>query len=199
MHTVIFDYAEVLAHTRAPDVADRFLDLAEVGEERFWHAWWRHRWAYNLGGSADEFWSAVSEELGAGWDDATRHQLWATDMAGCLRPLPETLRVVQELADRGVRLALLSDAPADLAELLRRSPALAPFESLYFSCDLGVCKPDPNAFEQVLADLGAPAEGTWFIDDRGSNVDAARALGLRGHRFEDADALRSDLDPVLAG
>lgn len=59
------------------------------------------------------------------------------------------------------------------------------------SCHLGARKPDPDFFERLLGRLGCAPEHTLFIDDRAANVEAARAVGLRAHRFTDADAARS--------
>ncbi|MDX1511510.1 MAG: HAD-IA family hydrolase [Nitriliruptorales bacterium] len=59
------------------------------------------------------------------------------------------------------------------------------------SCHLGERKPDRAFFDGVLAWLDAPAEATWFVDDRPHNVEAAAALGMRAHRFTTAEAVRA--------
>jgi putative hydrolase of the HAD superfamily len=45
----------------------------------------------------------------------------------------------------------------------------------------------------ALRRLEVPAEQVLFVDDREGNLAAARALGLRGHRFTTAAELRQVL------
>jgi len=59
------------------------------------------------------------------------------------------------------------------------------------SCHLGARKPDPAFYTRLLDTVGRPASQVLFVDDREDNVEAARAVGLRAHRFEDAEVLRA--------
>ncbi len=54
------------------------------------------------------------------------------------------------------------------------------FDKAYFSCDIGLRKPDANCYELVLKDQNLIPEKTIFIDDSAQNVEAARALGMQG-------------------
>lgn len=63
----------------------------------------------------------------------------------------------------------------------------------FVSCDLGVRKPDADAWRIPLERLGRPPSEVVFIDDREPNCAAARALGIRSIRFRTADALRAEL------
>lgn len=56
---------------------------------------------------------------------------------------------------------------------------------IVYSHELGIEKPDPRAFEAACAALGARPESCLFIDDVAVNVEAARAVGMRAHLFED--------------
>ncbi|MFE2435961.1 HAD family hydrolase [Streptomyces sp. NPDC059409] len=58
-------------------------------------------------------------------------------------------------------------------------------EHLVYSHEIGIEKPDPRAFEAAWTSLGASPEECLFIDDLAENVEAARATGMRAHRFED--------------
>jgi putative hydrolase of the HAD superfamily len=63
----------------------------------------------------------------------------------------------------------------------------------FYSCRLRATKPDPVAYTEVLAELGAdPAEVT-FVDDRPANVAGAAAVGLRAVLFTDPTTLAADL------
>ncbi|WP_018656270.1 HAD-IA family hydrolase [Actinomadura flavalba] len=186
---VVFDYSEVLSRNLPPAVRARIERAAGVDPEVFWAAFWGRRRPYNLGGSAAEFWAGVAADTGAGWDEAARQRLWALDIGGCLNPHPPTVRLARDLAARGVRLALLSDAPPDLAAALRVSPSMAVFERLFFSCDLGAVKPEDAAFERMLSALRADASRCLYVDDGAANVAAAARHGFVAHRYRGAGGL----------
>ena len=55
------------------------------------------------------------------------------------------------------------------------------FDAEYYSCDLGVGKPQIEFFERILSDLGCRPENILFLDDRQENVAAASRLGFRAY------------------
>ena len=52
------------------------------------------------------------------------------------------------------------------------------FDESFYSCELGVAKPDPDFFGAALDRLDAPAPAVLFVDDSAVNVAAAREVGL---------------------
>ena len=67
------------------------------------------------------------------------------------------------------------------------------FKVAMSSCYVGLRKPDLAIYRRALDILGRPAERVLFIDDREENVAGAEAVGMKGIRFEGAEALRSEL------
>jgi putative hydrolase of the HAD superfamily len=195
--TVIFDFGEVISLT--PSDADRaaIARLAGVGgddAEKFWRAYSAHRDGLDQGtAGAIAYWQAIADEVGAVWDEARMHELWAADFRSWLSVNPAVIEVLSDLRAGGTRLALLSNAGPDYGSYFRHGPLGDFFEACYVSGELGLLKPHPEIFQYVLADLCiTPAEAV-FIDNRDSNVAGAEALGITGHVFTTADALRSFL------
>lgn len=54
------------------------------------------------------------------------------------------------------------------------------FERNHYSHEMGMRKPDPNIYLQVLKEDQLVAEETLFIDDIGENVIAAESTGIKG-------------------
>lgn len=54
---------------------------------------------------------------------------------------------------------------------------------LFLSYQMGVRKPDPSIYSQVLSDLDAEGVQCFFIDDRIENVEAAQSVGIQAHQF----------------
>ena len=68
------------------------------------------------------------------------------------------------------------------------------FHRVFPSCETGLLKPDPEAYEHVCRELGmAPAE-ILFFDDAPPNVEAARAVGLHAVRARGPADCRRELD-----
>jgi putative hydrolase of the HAD superfamily len=82
-------------------------------------------------------------------------------------------------------LAILSNAPVEVADQIDAAPWLASFTKRFFSCRLRAVKPEPAAFHAVLAALPADPGDVVFFDDRDANVVAAAELGMDARRFED--------------
>ena len=53
------------------------------------------------------------------------------------------------------------------------------FNKAYYSCDIGLRKPNANIYEYVLHENKLDADTTLFVDDSAQNVNAARALGIQ--------------------
>ena len=105
------------------------------------------------------------------------------DAAGWLHPNHESVDAIREVAGDDMRLALLSNAPIEVAEAIDRLEWIDLFSRRFFSCYLRATKPDPAVYLAVLAALGAQPEQVVFFDDRPDNVAAARALGIDARQF----------------
>jgi FMN phosphatase YigB (HAD superfamily) len=53
------------------------------------------------------------------------------------------------------------------------------FEKVYFSFEIGVRKPDPQAFDYIIKKHALSTKNTLFIDDKKENTDIAASLGMQ--------------------
>jgi putative hydrolase of the HAD superfamily len=195
---LLVDYGEVLSESLAEDAIADLAALADQSRATFLDRYWRYRPAYDLGQPALEYWSAVLDrDLSESPRVADR--LTRVDVRGWLRRNPLTLRALLGHVHRtGADLALLSNAPEPLAHAIDRHPWSRHFDHRYYSCRLGVAKPDLQAFRLVIGDLGARPDEVLFIDDRAENTRAARDLGMRTVTFTSAGDLDRELR-LIAG
>jgi len=197
---VIFDYGEVISVTPSP--ADRAViqGLAGVGDDRapeFWKSYFAHRNGLDQGvGGVRAYWRAIAGDIGASWDDARVHELWAADFRSWLTINPGTIEVISDLKAGGTRLALLSNAGPDFGSYMRLGPLGDYFEAVFVSGELGLIKPDPAIFEYALAALKIGAAEAVFTDNREDNVLSAEALGIAGHVFTSPAELRAFLNSL---
>jgi putative hydrolase of the HAD superfamily len=59
------------------------------------------------------------------------------------------------------------------------------FEKAFFSFDLGLSKPDPRIFREVISRAGLVPSETLFIDDTLMHVESARSVGLHALHLSD--------------
>jgi putative hydrolase of the HAD superfamily len=179
---LLCDYGEVLSLPQPPEALAALTALTGMDGDAFHRAYWAPRPAYDRGDiDAGRFWTEV---LGA--DPGGRlPALVDADVAGWLHPNEASLEAVARAAARGLRLAILSNAPHEVARAIDARPWLEPFGPRVFSCDLRAVKPEPAAYHATLERLGAAPGDVVFLDDRPPNVAAARAAGMRAEVFTD--------------
>jgi len=178
---LVCDYGDVISLSPTADDVVRAAELCELDLESFAAAYWARRIEYDRGDiDARAFWAGVArKEL----DDEQLAACVAVDTAGWTRLNPASTAAIERAAARGRRLALLSNAPVDIARALDATPWLSRFEHRIFSCDLRVTKPDPAIYDALLERLGADAAEVVFVDDRLENVESAARSGISAIHF----------------
>src|SRR5215469_8878340 len=195
MTWVLFDYGGVISQPQSEaDVA--LLAKAAGGTiQAFSDGFWAHRLDYDralLDGVT--YWQKVGAGMGRSYSAAEIAELTRLDIASWLHLQPETITLIEDLAAAGHRLALLSNAPAEVADVVAALPVVAAhFEHCTFSCYLSAYKPEAACYQAVLAILGASPAEVVFVDDRPENVAGAEALGIRSVQFTGADQARAAL------
>ena len=124
--------------------------------------------------------SAMNIELGWGLTEAQLHELaedftynparygWYEDA------LPALLKLHGKY-----RLAVLSDAMPSLERFVKLWDEQRLFETVVISTLIGSAKPDPANYHEVLRRLDCNAKDAIFVDNRPSNLEAAKRCGLR--------------------
>ncbi|MCZ6618956.1 MAG: HAD-IA family hydrolase [Gammaproteobacteria bacterium] len=96
----------------------------------------------------------------------------------------EILRVIGQLRELGIRVALATNQQAQRASFMSNQLGYSKlFDDLFYSCEMGYAKPHPEYFQIMLNRLGLAGEKVLFLDDRQSNVRAAESAGLHARVF----------------
>lgn len=95
---------------------------------------------------------------------------------------------------------LLSNAfPETRTSLARRFPHFYEmFDVTIFSAEVGIAKPDPQIYHQILNRLGVAASASVFVDDFIENVEGARAIGMHAIHFRGSQQIRDELKELFA-
>jgi putative hydrolase of the HAD superfamily len=110
-----------------------------------------------------------------------------------LVPAPSLVDALKSLRSKGIRLGILSDASAEVAEAWPRSPLAALVDGAVFSCHADAVKPDQRLYARICGVLDVPANRTLYVGDGGGNeLRGALAAGMAAvgvHRRGPANAL----------
>ncbi|MEW2358282.1 HAD family phosphatase [Spirillospora sp. NPDC029432] len=188
---IVFDLYGVIARTQTGAARRRIEELAGVSGEPFWDAYWACRPAYDAGQESAAYWADVAGRLGVRFADVPA--LVEADLDSWCDVDEEMVGLVTGLADRGRTIGLLSNIIGDLVPRFEALHGgwLDRFDARTYSCEIGVAKPDPEAYRICCERLGVPVEGTLFFDDSERNVRAAREAGMAAELFTSADQIRA--------
>ena len=130
-----------------------------------------------------DFREAVAEVLGR-WnspvslDDAIEPWSW-------FAAEPFVVELISQLRAAGVGCHLATNQHAYRRAIMQDERGYgAWFDRTFYSCDLGLAKPDPAYFRAILGELGVPASQVLFIDDNAANVAGARSVGLQAEPYD---------------
>lgn len=124
------------------------------------------------------------------------------------RLYPGAMELLTWLKDRGLPLAICTNKPQALTDIIVKRLALAPYFSVVWGAATGrPLKPDASCLRTLCEALGTPPDKTVMVGDSRADVDAARAAGCRsilvGHGYEQhplaslgADSVAADLAAV---
>jgi putative hydrolase of the HAD superfamily len=137
-----------------------------------------------------DYWMTRTRETGAligeDWQDMMSFVKRARGADPALVMRPEARDAILKAKQAGIRLAILSNE-LDLfygAEFRKTFPLIELFDVIVDATYTKILKPDPRAYELVLAELGLPAERCVFVDDQKKNIEGSAAAGLPYVHFD---------------
>jgi len=146
--------------------------------------------------SGKKFWLSYAESNGYDvsekWLSSMEHAIMK-DILGANRNMYELLGTLQK---DSIPCYLLSNMEKSLTNLIKKEGLFDPFNLCFLSCEIGIKKPDLNAFTYVLDKTKANPQDVIFIDDLKSNIEAANSLGMHGILFTSEYQLRNELKKI---
>ncbi|MBA8821658.1 HAD family hydrolase [Ochrobactrum sp. P6BS-III] len=137
-----------------------------------------------------DYWQIRTREVGALLgEDWTEMKTFVRRARGAEPDLvlrPEARESIVKAKQAGIKLAILSNE-LDLfygVEFRKRFPLIELFDVIVDATYTKVLKPDPRAYEQVLAELNIDRADCVFVDDQKKNIEGAEAVGLPHVHFD---------------
>jgi putative hydrolase of the HAD superfamily len=200
---VIFDYGQVLVPGPTPEEFRPMAEVLGVDVESFYKLWETSRDIYDCGDvTAEEYWLKLAAQTNTSIDHRQIEILRKMEVEIWSHPDPAMLAWLSALRSARFKTALLSNMPLDLMTYVRKNfQWMENFTFKTFSAEVRLIKPDPAIYEHTLRGLGVSSSEALFVDDRETNIQAARTLGIHGIQFQSIAQLKDDLKtldfPVL--
>ncbi len=156
-----------------------------------------------------EFFAAFDDEARAA-DPSAAKRFSAEEMMAAIaeesRPRPRMIEALRRLRARGYIVTALTNnwvsaeerEPADAEEAATRAGIRALFDDYVESSVVGLRKPDPAIYRLACRRIGVEPREAVFLDDIGSNLKSARALGMTTIKVDDPDRALAELWRTLA-
>lgn len=110
----------------------------------------------------------------------------------------QVLQVVDDLRATGVKVYLASDNEKYRAEYIKKDMGLeSRFDGIFFSCDLGYKKSQPEFFQAIIQTSGAEPKDFTYWDDDTENVEVARSMGLQANTYVDFDEFNQQVRQLV--
>jgi putative hydrolase of the HAD superfamily len=200
---VILDYGQVLARCPTAQEFGRMAKVFHVSFESFYELWEASRGPYDCGDlTAEEYWLKLAEETHSSIDADQIEMLRKVEVEIWSHCNQDMIDWVSRLHAAGIKTGLLSNMPWDLVKYVRTNfKWMENFTFKTFSAEVRLIKPGAAIYEHTLRGLEVAAAEALFVDDRANNIEAARALGIRGIEFRTTAELRDELEvlnfPIL--
>jgi putative hydrolase of the HAD superfamily len=137
-----------------------------------------------------DYWMTRTREVGAllgeDWTDMKTFVQRARGADPGLVLRPEARDAILKAKAAGLKLAILSNE-LDLfygESFRKRFPLIDLFDVIVDATYTKILKPDPRAYEQVLAELALDRAACVFVDDQKKNIEGAAAVGLPHVHFD---------------
>ncbi len=125
---------------------------------------------------------ALQDKPGADIDRAVRLQkrYYLAHLCEKTRPYDGVPEGLARLRAEGHQLALATNKPTDVTEILLKALGLRPlFDAVYGGGSVPDLKPHPAMLEAIMGRLGFEKAASWMVGDNRTDLEAARRAGIR--------------------
>ena len=104
------------------------------------------------------------------------------------------LPLIKKLKKQKIKTALLSNTSKFLGDKIKKTPVCKNLNKCFFSYELKVIKPSPNAFKIILKHFNVKPEETLMIgDNKIDDYQAAKKLKINAIHFKNSKQLKKEL------
>ena len=104
--------------------------------------------------------------------------------------------IIKQLQKKNIKMGILSNTTSVMHSVVEKLIDMSYFDYQFLSFGIGLEKPDEKIFEYVTGQMPYSKEEILFIDDRLSNVNAAKEFGIKAIHFTNTFQFIADLNKL---
>lgn len=192
---VIFDLNGIFI--QSPKLSDRFEKDFGISADRFLPKLSEimDKTRQPNAGSSFQYWKPVLEE----WDIKMSEQEFWDYWFKVEKVSEEMVNFAKELKTKDIKVFILSNNFKERAEYYGHYPWIHEvIDKAYFSWESGLVKPNPEAWQLILAENNLKAEECIYFDDQEKNTKASESIGIKAFEFINEQELKSEVTKALA-
>ena len=192
---VLFDIGGVLVNWHMSWITSEVSKRFEIKESLLDEAFSKHLHELDSGKIHEKiFWEKVADEVDSDALYKTTESLWDTYFRKNAKLNHDVINLAKSLQKNSYTMGIISNIEEVTHKIVDDWKVLDTFEHHFMSYQIGFSKPDQKIYEHVLAKLCFEPHEIFFVDDKKSNVDAAKKSGLISVLFEDYKTLKKSID-----
>ncbi len=189
---IAFDFGGVIGTTNQAETIKFIVDSLHISKKEVKNILKTMKKQGINGQNEEEFWEIYSKKkkitLPANWFEKLNDVKLKS-----VEENPGMLNLVENLKKEGYQTALLSNVCENKAALYHEVGVYNLFEPRILSHEIGVKKPELEAYVILLNALQISPQEVLFVDNKHCNVDAAKDLGMDGIVFTSRNQLIKEL------
>lgn len=204
IRNIIFDYGGVIIDLDYNRTENAFKELGIIDFDKHFNQLTQDSLFDNLDKgiiSNEEFRRQLNQQVGTHFSDGEIDTAWNAMLLGIREEKFDVLRDMH----KKFRTFLLSNTNRIhleyISKYLLKTFGLHSinsfFDGVYYSCDMGLRKPQLEIFQRVIAENNLIASETLFIDDSLQHVQGAKKAGLQAVLYPPSEDLEKFLENYL--
>jgi epoxide hydrolase-like predicted phosphatase len=196
MRNVIFDFGKVLVEFNPHLLYDAVFG-GDVEKAEWFHQNITVPSFYDRIDRGDDFAECIRDLQALHPDYAEQIALYDThyhDMVG--NTMPGMMELLTELKAHGYGLYGLTNWSYKVYDVMKKYPIFSLLDGCVISSEEHLIKPDLRIYQCLVDRFHLQPSECVFVDDKQTNVDAAKACGMHSLLFTHADQLRCDFQQM---
>lgn len=197
--TVLLDLGNVVLGIDFRRVFTYWAKTGKVDEQRFYENWVMDD-AYEAHEVGQLDFAAYSQHLSQVFDVQLSDEDWQRGWNDLwTEPFHKVTALLPRIAQRYPLYAFTNTNDTHAAEWRSRYPTeLSPFQHIFVSSEIGLRKPDREAYHHVCDAMDTTPEKVLFLDDHPMNVSGALESGLNSVKVVGEDEVVAQLQTLLS-
>lgn len=183
---VVFDLGGVVLDWNPQKIKEEFRGNPKLPEVLFKIGFFQRNWTEFDRGMVTEAELLKQMEEASGFSEKECRE-FVDFVKHSLTDIPQTVRLIKDLSEKGYRLYCLSNMAVEFYDYLKGRAFFHYFDGQVISGLVKLVKPEKAIFQLLLERYDLKAKETLFVDDLEANIAAARQLGFQTVWFADRD------------